>query len=83
MSQTGYVSDTTANNIRSEPNSNSDQLGAIPANDWFTVLGGPVCHDGIAWWKVSYPPYEGWTAEGQGADRWLTLGCPRAGCGRG
>jgi hypothetical protein len=38
------------------------------------VIEGPVCADGLIFWKVennSIPDGTGWTAEGDGAEYWL------------
>ncbi len=60
------IPDTSANNLRTLPFKGSDVLAKIPAGDSFTVISGPVCSDGIVWWRVNYPPLDGWTAESEG-----------------
>jgi hypothetical protein len=67
VGQGGHViPNTSSNNLRAKPDKTSDLLAKIPAGDSFTVIDGPVCNDGTVWWKVNYPPLNGWTAESQG-----------------
>jgi|GEM_PF-3638563 len=83
-SSNGYVADSTANNVRSEPDSDAELIGQIPAGDWFVMTGNaPVCADGFAWWEVEYGNFTGWTAESGSDGYWLVPGCPPGGCTRG
>lgn len=61
----------SANNIRSTPGLTSAVIGLIPSGGVFSVLAGPQCSGGIAWWQVNFNGVVGWTAEGQGSDYWL------------
>lgn len=38
----------------------------------FTVRGGPVRENEMLWWQLEGEKVNGWAAEGQGEDRWLT-----------
>ncbi len=67
---TARVTPGAPNNLRAEPNGESDLLGEIPGEGEFSVLDGPVCVDGLAWWQVDYNGQIGWTAEGN-RNYWL------------
>lgn len=59
------------NNIRIAAGDTSQVVAQIPENERFTVKDGPVCADGMLWFKVEYQGVEGWTPEGDGSDYWL------------
>jgi hypothetical protein len=62
------------NRVRTEPNLNADQIGLIEPGTIVDLLEGPVCADGLVWWKIAHsslPGGEGWTAEGDGKEYWL------------
>ncbi|MCC7452392.1 MAG: hypothetical protein IT324_33630, partial [Anaerolineae bacterium] len=68
MGGQGRVLPGTPNNLNSKPSrpsldSTSQKLASIPGGGMFTVLEGPVCNQGITWWKVNYNGTEGWTGE--------------------
>lgn len=70
----GRVTPGLPNALRSYPSKDrtiSAVLGEIPAGGVFTVLSGPVCGDGLAWWQVNFDGLIGWTAEGQASTYWL------------
>lgn len=60
-----------ANNLRAEPDTSAALLGAIPEGAVISVVDGPVCADGYAWWQVEAGGQTGWTAEGEGLEYWL------------
>jgi len=60
-----------SNNLRDKPTKKGNKIGQILESDTFTVLDGPVCADGFAWWQVKFNGFVGWTAEGQGSEYWL------------
>lgn len=60
------------NRLRSRAGYNSRVIGHIPAGDYFHVIDGPSCIDGIFWWYVNFNGVRGWTAEGDGGRQyWL------------
>ncbi len=58
------------NSFRAGPSRGSTKIGEIPSLGVFTVISGPVCSDGLAYWEVNYNGTIGWTAEGQGNTYW-------------
>jgi len=60
-----------ANNVRDAAGTNSNTIGQIPEGGVFTVLDGPVCADGFAWYQVDFNGLTGWTAEGDSSNYWL------------
>lgn len=71
VGQPGRVTPGDANNLRSQPDTNSAKIGQIPGGQSFTVLAGPQCAQNMAWWQVNYNGVVGWTPEGQGTVYWL------------
>jgi hypothetical protein len=67
----GRVLPGLANNLRSGATISSRSVGKIPGDGIFSVITGPVCADGIAWWQVNYNNVIGWTAEGRWGQYWL------------
>ncbi|MBN1965441.1 MAG: SH3 domain-containing protein [Anaerolineae bacterium] len=61
---------TTPNNLRDQP-ATGTILGQIPPGGAFTVLAGPQCAAGLAWWQVDHNGTVGWTAEGDSGGYWL------------
>lgn len=59
------------NRLRTSYSFSAVTIGLIPVGGVFTVLQGPVCSEGTAWWYVNYNGVVGWTAEGQGTTYWL------------
>ncbi len=60
------------NRLRSSPSIYDPVIGQIPAGGSFSVVGGPHCSGGMQWWRVNYNGAIGWTAEGDGYNRyWL------------
>ena len=57
--------------LRDEPTFRSNRLGTLTPGASFRVVNGPVCADGIIWWKVSSAGVDGWAAEGQNGDYFL------------
>lgn len=78
VGESAIVLDWEANNVRSGPGTDYELLGQIPSS-WdggevvpmFTVLDGPVCADGYAWFEVEYGDLIGWTAEGTDGIYWV------------
>lgn len=65
------IPDGEANNLRDRPTTASGRVGQIPPGGEFTVLEGPACADGYAWWLVDYRGIIGWTAEADNVDYWI------------
>ncbi|MEO8606850.1 MAG: SH3 domain-containing protein [Chloroflexota bacterium] len=71
IGQQGQVTPGIPNNLRQGPGSSTKYVGEIPPGGVFTVLDGPRCASGLAWWQVSYNGLTGWTPEGQGGEYWV------------
>ena len=50
-------------NLRAMPGVNSSTLLRLADGEFFDVIGGPQCVDGILWWKVQQFALTGWIAE--------------------
>lgn len=59
------------NRLRSSATTGAAVLGQIPSGATFSVIGGPICSENAAWWRVNYLGLVGWTMEGQYAQYWL------------
>jgi len=62
------------NRVRSEPVKANNTIGQVYPGAILRLLEGPVCADGLIFWKVSnatIPSGVGWTAEGDGKEYWL------------
>lgn len=68
--QQGRVTPGSPNRMRDVPTTAGTRIGEIPGGAVFTVLEGPTCADGYAWWRVNYGGLVGWTAEA-GLEYWL------------
>jgi hypothetical protein len=71
VGQPARVTPGAANNIRSAPSLSAQKIGQIPGEAGFSVLEGPVCGDGLNYWRVSYNGIIGWTAEGNDQEYWV------------
>jgi hypothetical protein len=67
----GRVLPGPANNMRAEPTTTSPIIAKIAGAEPFAILEGPVCAQGLAWWRVAFNNTEGWTAEGSGLNYWV------------
>jgi dipeptidyl aminopeptidase/acylaminoacyl peptidase len=66
--------DTSPNRVRSAPQKGDNIIGSLAPGSVVKVLEGPVCADGLVFWKVeseAIPGGAGWTAEGDGSVHWL------------
>ena len=66
--------DDPPNRVRSEASTSAEIIAQIYPDHMVRVLEGPVCADGLVFWKVkseSIPGGMGWTAEGDGKEYWL------------
>lgn len=59
------------NKMRSAPGLDAVQVGNIPGEAVFNVVGGPHCADGFTWWQVEYEGTTGWTASGDESEYWV------------
>ena len=62
------------NRLRKGPSTFMDVIGQILPGTILKVNEGPVCADGLVFWKVAGvddPTIIGWTAEGNGKAYWL------------
>jgi dipeptidyl aminopeptidase/acylaminoacyl peptidase len=62
------------NRVRSAPSTSAEVIAQIYPGHGVRVLEGPVCADGLVYWKVesdAIPGGMGWTAEGDGKEYWL------------
>lgn len=66
IGQVARVLGTTPNRLRDAPSISGQQIGLIEGGVIFDVLEGPVCADGITWWRVRRGTFVGWTAESDG-----------------
>lgn len=71
------------NNLRDNSSVNGEIIGQVDAGDFFDVIQGPECHDGIAWWMVNHPNGMGWMAAGIGDTYFVAPGCGNTNCARG
>lgn len=62
------------NRVRSQPSKAGEIISQIYPLSIVTVVEGPVCADGLVFWRVEnalIPGGSGWTAEGDGTEYWL------------
>lgn len=62
------------NRVRSEPKKGDNIIASISSGTVVTIIEGPICADGLVFWKVensTIPGGSGWTAEGDGKEYWL------------
>jgi uncharacterized protein YraI len=67
----GRVTPGLPNRVRSAPSFAADQIGNIPGEAVFDVIGGPRCADAFTWWQVNYNGLVGWTASGNSQEYWV------------
>ncbi len=67
----GRVLPGDANNVRAQPLRDAELIGAIPGGAAFRVLEGPICADGLNWWRVETDDITGWTVEGADGEYWI------------
>lgn len=62
------------NRVRSGPSKSAEVIGQLYPGTASLVVEGPVCADGLVFWRVenaTLPGGSGWTAEGDGKEYWL------------
>jgi hypothetical protein len=65
--------------VRSEPKIADNIISLLYPGSIVKILEGPVCADGLVFWKVenaAIPGGMGWTAEGDGKEYWLASYTP-------
>lgn len=73
LARVGYR-DNTPKNLRAAPGPNADVLFTLVRGVPLEIIGGPVCANGMNYWRVrvlATTPVEGWLAEGARANRWI------------
>jgi uncharacterized protein YraI len=67
----GRVTPGVPNKMRDAPSLSAVQVGTIPGEAIFIVVGGPQCADGYEWWQINYNGLVGWTASGTSSELWV------------
>jgi uncharacterized protein YraI len=70
----GYIEGVEGNKLRSGPSTSTDMVGGLPPGQFFQVIDGPRCGEGMRWWRVSEiggNNESGWTVEAQGETYWF------------
>jgi Tol biopolymer transport system component len=65
---------TTPNRVRAGPGTTEAVVAQLHPGTVMKVIEGPVCADGLIFWRVenqAIPGGTGWTAEGDGAEYWM------------
>ena len=68
------VAPGSANRVRSEPVQGGNVIHMLAAGSQMKIVEGPVCADGLVFWKIensAIPGGSGWTAEGDFSEHWL------------
>lgn len=65
------VPNSSANNVRSLPSINGALVGQVAPAEPFSVLAGPVCADGRAWYRIANARIIGWTVQGDAASNYI------------
>lgn len=68
------VTTSNPNRVHSAPSISAEVVGQLFAGTVSFVAEGPVCADGLVFWRVenaTIPGGSGWTAEGDGKEYWL------------
>ena len=60
-----------ANRFRKDPGFSGTVIGMLEPGSVFRVMDGPVCADGLYWYRVNYNGINGWTAESDDGQYWL------------
>lgn len=58
--------------IREAAGKDAKPIARVLPGTQFVVRGGPVRQDGYLWWQLEGEEINGWAAEGEPGDRWLT-----------
>lgn len=70
VGQRGRVTRTV--NVRTQANPDAQDIGDLRLGETFMVQEGPVCNQGLIWWRVDgVTGVNGWIASGLGAEYWI------------
>jgi len=58
--------------VRADPSRGANAVAKIPRGTLFTIKSGPVQQDNLTWWELTSATVDGWAADGDGTNRWLT-----------
>lgn len=58
--------------VRADPSRGANAVAKVPRGTLFTIKSGPVKQDNLTWWELESATVDGWAAEGDGTNRWLT-----------
>jgi hypothetical protein len=58
--------------VRDAPGKDGQAVAHSLPGTQFTVKSGPDNRDDLTWWQIEGESINGWAAEGDGTDRWLT-----------
>ncbi len=58
--------------VRSDPGRGANAVAKVPRGTLFTIKSGPVQQDDLTWWELDSDTVDGWAAEGDATNRWLT-----------
>lgn len=59
------------NRIRQSANLSATIVDYVELGGIMTLVDGPVCDNGIIWWRIDWNGIRGWTAESAGGDVWF------------
>lgn len=64
--------DGTPTNVRAAPSTDAEKVGSVQDGALFTVLDGPYCDRGLAWWYLQFDSgLTGYVGEGTTSSYWL------------
>ena len=58
--------------VRADPGRGASAVAKVPRGTLFTIKSGPVQQDNLTWWQLESDTVDGWAADGDGTNRWLT-----------
>ncbi len=58
--------------VRADPGRGANAVAKVPRGTLFTIKSGPVQQDNLTWWELESDTVDGWAADGDGTNRWLT-----------
>ena len=64
--------DSRALTVRSAAGISATEMARLMPGTQLIVRGGPIRQDGLLWWQLEGETVNGWAADGEEGDRWLT-----------